>query len=128
MTPPLTIQGERRVDSPPMRKMIYFVDHFLSYINTYIPYSPPRFNESLDIPIILTMTAPKQHKQRYYYIFWSIATLSVVIGQINVFNAYNRLSENLEILLIEQAREKILKASKESAEVFDTEESSEDIN
>ena len=82
----------------------------------------------MDIPIILTMTAPKQHKQRYYYIFWSIATLSVVIGQISVFNAYNRLSENLEIILIEQAREKILKASKESAEVFDTEESSEDIN
>ena len=111
-----------------MRKMFYFVDHFLSYINTYIPYSPPRFNESLDIPIILTMTAPKQHKQRYYYIFWSIATLSVVIGQINVFNSYNRLSENLEIILIEQAREKILKASKESSKVFDTEESSEDIN
>ena len=54
--------------------------------------------------------------------------MSVVIGQINVFNSYNRLSENLEIILIEQAREKILKASKESAEVFDTEESSEDIN
>ena len=51
------------------------------------------------------MTAPKQHKQRYYYIFWSIATLSVVIGQVSVFNAYNRLSENLEIILIEQARE-----------------------
>lgn len=80
----------------------------------------------MDIPIILTMTAPKQHKQRYYYIFWSIATLSVVIGQINVFNAYNRLSENLEIILIEQAREKIHKASKESAEVFNTEESTED--
>ena len=82
----------------------------------------------MDIPIILTMTAPKQHKQRYYYIFWSIATLSVVIGQINIINTYNRLSDNLEFIIIEQAREKILKASKESAEVFDTEESSEDIN
>ena len=51
-----------------------------------------------------------------------------MIGQINVFNAYNRLSENLEILLIEQAREKIHKAAKESAEVYNTEESSEDIN
>ena len=71
--------------------------------------------------------APKQHKQRYYYIFWSIATLSVVIGQISVFNAYNRLSENLEIILIEQAREKILKASKESAEVFNEREGTEDI-
>ena len=82
----------------------------------------------MDIPIILTMTAPPQHKQRYYYIFWSIATLSVVIGQINVINTYNRLSDNLEFIIIEQAREKILKASKESSKVYNTEESSEDIN
>ena len=97
-------------------------------LNTYIPYSipPPRFNESLDIPIILTMTAPPQHKQRYYYIFWSIATLSVVIGQINVINTYNRLSDNLETIIIEQAREKILKATKESSEVYYKEESTED--
>ena len=52
------------------------------------------------------MTAPKQHKQRYYYIFWSIATISVVIGQINIINTYNRLSDNLETIIIEQAREK----------------------
>ena len=81
----------------------------------------------MDIPIILTMTAPPQHKQRYYYIFWSIATLSVVIGQINVINTYNRLSDNLETIIIEQAREKILKASKESSEVYYKEESTEDI-
>ena len=80
----------------------------------------------MDIPIILTMTAPPQHKQRYYYIFWSIATLSVVIGQINVINTYNRLSDNLETIIIEQAREKILKATKESSEVYYKEESTED--
>ena len=57
------------------------------------------------------MTAPPQHKQRYYYIFWSIATLSVVIGQINVFNSYNRLSENLETIIIEQTREKVNKTA-----------------
>ena len=55
--------------------------------------------------------APPQHKQRYYYIFWSIATLSVVIGQINVFNSYNRLSENLETIIIEQTREKVNKTA-----------------
>ena len=80
----------------------------------------------MDIPIILTMTAPPQHKQRYYYIFWSIATLSVVIGQINVINTYNRLSDNLETIIIGQAREKILKAAKESTEVFNEKESTED--
>ena len=72
------------------------------------------------------MTAPKQHKQRYYYIFWSIATLSVVVGQINIINTYNRLSDNLETIIIEQAREKILKAAKESSEVYYEEESTED--
>ena len=75
------------------------------------PILPPNSHESLDIPIILTMTAPPQHKQRYYYIFWSIATLSVVIGQINVFNSYNRLSENLETIIIEQTREKVNKTA-----------------
>ena len=57
------------------------------------------------------MTAPAQHKQRYYYIFWSIATLSVVIGQINIINTYNRLSDNLESIIIEKATEKVNKAS-----------------
>ena len=57
------------------------------------------------------MTAPKQHKQRYYYIFWSIATLSVVIGQINIISTYNRLSDNLEYVIIEQTREKVNKTA-----------------
>ena len=52
------------------------------------------------------MTAPKQHKQRYYYIFWSIATLAVVIGQISVVKTYNRLSDNLEIIILDQATSK----------------------
>ncbi len=51
-----------------------------------------------------SMNAPKQHKQRYYYIFWSIATLSVVIGQVNIITTYNRLSNNLELLLIESIK------------------------
>ena len=72
------------------------------------------------------MTAPPQHKQRYYYIFWSIATLSVVIGQICVVNTYNRLTNNLEYVIIEQAREKVIKTSEESREVCDQRESSED--
>ena len=57
------------------------------------------------------MTAPKQHKQRYYYIFWSIATLSVVIGQINIISTYNRLSDTLEKVLVEQAREEVIKTT-----------------
>ena len=73
----------------------------------------------MDIPNILnstylninkpSMTAPKQHKQRYYYIFWGLATLCVVIGQFNIISTYNRLSNNLESLIIEQANEKVNK-------------------
>jgi len=56
-------------------------------------------------------TPPPQHKQRYYYIFWSIATLAVVIGQISVVKTYNRLSDNLEYIIIEQTREKTAETS-----------------
>ena len=46
------------------------------------------------------MTAPKQHKQRYYYIFWSIATVAVVIGQIYVASSYRALAEALRMTLL----------------------------
>ena len=46
------------------------------------------------------MTAPKQHKQRYYYIFWSIATLTVVCGQIYVASSYRTLAEALRASLL----------------------------
>jgi len=46
------------------------------------------------------MTAPKQHKQRYYYIFWSIATIAVVIGQIYVATSYRDLATALREVLL----------------------------
>ena len=52
-----------------------------------------------------------QIKSNWYYIFWSIATAAVVVGQISVVISHNRLSDNLESIIIEQAREKINKAS-----------------
>ncbi len=55
--------------------------------------------------------SPPQHKQRYYYIFWSIATLAVVIGQISVVMTYNRLSDNLEYVIIEQTQTKTSKTA-----------------
>ncbi len=48
--------------------------------------------------------SPPQHKQRYYYIFWSIATLAVLLGQISIISSNNRLSNNLEFIILEQAR------------------------
>ena len=55
--------------------------------------------------------SPPQHKQRYYYIFWSIATLVVLTGQISIITSNNRLSDNLETIIIEQTREKISKTA-----------------
>ena len=55
--------------------------------------------------------SPPQHKQRYYYIFWSIATVAVVVGQINVALSYNRLSDSLEYIIIEQASKEVNKTS-----------------
>ena len=46
------------------------------------------------------MTAPKQQKQRYYYIFWSIATLAVVVGQIYVATGYRSLALALREVLL----------------------------
>ncbi len=43
---------------------------------------------------------PKQIKSKWYYIFWSIATLSVVMGQIHVASSYNRMSDNLEYMIL----------------------------
>ena len=35
---------------------------------------------------------PRQLKQRYYYIFWSIATIAVLIGQVYVGLGYRLMS------------------------------------
>ena len=44
--------------------------------------------------------SPPQHKQRYYYIFWSIATIIVVLGQVYVATSYNHLAKALEASLL----------------------------
>ncbi len=44
-------------------------------------------------------TQPKQIKSKWYYIFWSIATLSVVLGQIYVASSYRTLAHILELNL-----------------------------
>jgi hypothetical protein len=43
---------------------------------------------------------PKQVKSMWYYIFWSSATLSVVLGQIYVANSYRHLADMLEQSLL----------------------------
>jgi hypothetical protein len=50
----------------------------------------------------MTKSSPPQHKQRYYYIFWSIATLIVLSGQLSIISSNNRLSDNLELIILEK--------------------------
>ncbi len=57
----------------------------------------------------MTKTSPPQHKQRYYYIFWSIATLIVLTGQVFIISSNNRLSNNLEFIILDKTSEKINK-------------------
>ena len=47
-----------------------------------------------------TTKKPRQIKQRYYYIFWSIATLAVVAGQLYVGSGYRSLAEALRQSLL----------------------------
>ena len=54
--------------------------------------------------ITTTMTRPqylKQIKSYWYYVFWSIATLAVVLGQIYVGTGYRSLAEALKLSLIQ---------------------------
>ena len=98
---PLTYTGEGKGGPCPYEEVVVSSrQHFLSYLILISPIPPPRFKESLDIPIIHTMTAPPQHKQRYYYIFWSIATLAVVCGQIYVASSYKSLADALRLSLL----------------------------
>ena len=47
-----------------------------------------------------------QIKSGYYYIFWGLATISVLFGQVYVGSGYRQMSES-----IEEIREEIVKAS-----------------
>ena len=38
---------------------------------------------------------PRQIKQRWYYIFWSSATVAVVLGQVYVASSYRELAKAL---------------------------------
>jgi len=46
------------------------------------------------------LNPPPQLKQRYYYIFWSIATVAVVVGQVYVACSYRELALALREVLL----------------------------
>ena len=42
---------------------------------------------------------PKQIKSHWYYVFWSMATVEVVLGQVYVATSYRYLAEALKLAL-----------------------------
>jgi hypothetical protein len=42
---------------------------------------------------------PKQIKSHWYYVFWSMATIAVVVGQVYVATSYRYLAEALKLTL-----------------------------
>jgi len=47
------------------------------------------------------MSKKKQIKSKWYYIFWGIATVSVVAGQIYVGSGYHSMSQSINSLIEE---------------------------
>lgn len=47
------------------------------------------------------MSKKKRHqvKSRWYYVFWGIATISVVAGQIYVGSGYHRIASKINLIL-----------------------------
>jgi len=47
------------------------------------------------------MSKKKKHqvKSRWYYVFWGIATISVVAGQIYVGSGYHRMASKIHLIL-----------------------------
>jgi len=47
------------------------------------------------------MGKKKRHqvKSRWYYVFWGIATISVVAGQIYVGSGYHRMASKINLIL-----------------------------
>ena len=47
------------------------------------------------------MSKKKRHqvKSRWYYVFWGIATISVVAGQIYVGSGYHKMASKINLIL-----------------------------
>ena len=72
---------------------------FSSY--TYIPLMDILIIHSLTYSnlIMTTPHQPKQIKSHWYYVFWSLATIAVVLGQVYVATSYRTLAEALKLTL-----------------------------
>ena len=105
---PLTYTGEGKGGPCPYEEVVVSSrQHFLSYLILISPIPPQdSTNEYSDIPIIHTGMKKHQIKSCWYYMFWGVATISVVVGQVYIGSGYRQMADS-----IEQIRKEIVKAS-----------------
>ena len=64
-------------------------------ISSFPPQDSTKYGH-INIPIIHTGMKKHQIKSGYYYIFWGLATISVVFGQVYVGSGYRQMVESIE--------------------------------
>jgi len=87
------------VDPTPQEEAVVFQTTLPLY--TYIPLMDILIIHSLTYSnlIMTTPHQPKQIKSHWYYVFWSLATLAVVLGQVYVATSYRALANALTLTL-----------------------------
>ena len=101
---PLAYTGEGKGGPSPYEEdVVSSRQHFLSYLILISPIPPQLplkiqriFGYTYYIYVNMTIPhQPKQVKSMWYYVFWSAATVSVVLGQIYVASGYKELASAL---------------------------------
>ena len=87
------------MDPTPQEEDVVFQTTLPLY--TYIPLMDILIIHSLTYSnlIMTTPHQPKQIKSHWYYVFWSLATIAVVLGQVYVATSYRTLAEALKLTL-----------------------------
>ena len=96
---PYTGEGKGGPD-PSREKTLPFQDNSFP-LYTYIPLMDILIIHSLTYYnlIMTTPHQPKQIKSHWYYVFWSLATIAVVLGQVYVATSYRALANALTLTL-----------------------------
>ena len=96
----LCIQGEEGWTSPVKGRLLFpFINSRKRVIIKYLLHP---LTYTVYVYYILYMTTPHQPKQiksHWYYVFWSMATIAVVVGQVYVATSYRYLAEALKLTL-----------------------------
>ena len=98
---PALYRGREGWTRPLKGKDVAFSRQLFSFPYTYIPLMDILIIHSLTYSnlIMTTPHQPKQIKSHWYYVFWSLATIAVVLGQVYVATSYRALANALTLTL-----------------------------